>query len=578
MYSQSLIENVRESNDIVDLINTYVRLQQKGGSYVGLCPFHNEKSPSFSVSADKQLYHCFGCGASGNIYTFLMEMDNLDFIEALEKLADRANIQLEQSTNAEDYRKTKEQRDIQYELMRDSARFFYDNLENDSKKFASNYLDNRGVSKKIRKQFGLGFASNKNQLYEFLKEKGYSNEDVVLSGLVVDKNGKYYDKFYDRLMFPIFEHNGKIVGFGGRVFDDSLPKYLNSPETIIFNKSKILYGLNRAKLTKNTEYVLVEGYMDVIALHEAGFTNAVGVLGTAFNENHVRTLRKFTDTVTLLFDSDEAGLKATKRSIDVLVEAGFKVNVLTLKGAKDPDEYIKKFGNEAFANELNNSVSHITFSIIQLKNSYDFDNPSDVLSFTKKAVELLKIIENNIERNVYIKEIVKITGLREDILQKEVEKDSVVTTKINIIKSQSNINEGNMPKAVKLALNNLINNLTDDIELAKKLEGNLKPEYIVDETYGKILSKIYELHNENVKITPVLLMDYFYNKDEQKIISSIYSTYNEYEDDIELNKILTDQCKAVLNYYIDNKSTSITEMADVIEFAKIKKNLMNFVL
>ncbi len=578
MYSQAFIENVRESNDIVDVINSYVRLQQKGGSYVGLCPFHNEKTPSFSVSADKQLYHCFGCGASGNIYTFIMEMDNLDFVEALEKLAERANIHLEQVSNAEDYKKTRQQQEIQYELMVEAAKFFYNTLENDPKKIALDYLDKRGISNRVRKQFGLGYASNKNQLFELMKEKGYSIEDILLSGLIVEKNGKYYDKFYDRLMFPIFEHNGKVVGFGGRVLDESLPKYLNSPETIIFNKSKLLYGLNRAKLSKAKEYILVEGYVDVIALHEAGITNAVGVLGTAFNANHVKTLRKFTDSVICLFDSDDAGIAATKKSIKVLVDSGFKVKVLVLEGAKDPDEYIKKFGIESFEERLANAISNITFEIIELKKMHDMENPSEVLNFTKKAVELLKTIENNIERDVYIKEIVKITGLRAETLQSEVDKNSVNMSKIQEIRTQSFTSESKLPKNVSIALNNLINNITADKNLSKKIENVLKPSYIIDETYSRILAKIYELHNSDVKVTAVLLMDYFLDKNEQKIISSIFSTYKEYEDDIELNKVLTDQCKTVLNYYIDVKSTNITQMEDIVEFANMKKSVTNFTI
>ncbi len=577
MYSQGFIENVRESNDIVDLINTYVRLQQKGGSYVGLCPFHNEKTPSFSVSSDKQLYHCFGCGASGNIYTFLMEMDNLDFVEALERLAERAGIQLEQLSNVDEYKKEKALQEVQYEIMVQAARFFYNSMEEDPKRIGLNYLETRGISEKIRKQFGLGYASSKNQLYEFLKDK-FSNEDILLSGLVVERNGKHYDKFYDRLMFPIFEHNGKVVGFGGRVLDDSLPKYLNSPETIIFNKSRLLYGLNRAKLSKAKEYILVEGYVDVIALHEVGITNAVGVLGTAFNTNHVKTLRKFTDSVILLFDSDGAGLSATKKSIKVLIESGFKVKVVVLDGAKDPDEFIKKFGIEKFNNQLNSAISNITFEILELRKEYDLQNPTDVLDFTKKAVNLLKIIENNIERDVYIKEIVKLTGLREETLQKEVEKISVESSKLAEIKSYKAVNESTMPKAVVLALNNLINNITYDRKLSLNLEDILKPTYIIDETYSKILDKIYELQKTDVKVTPVLLMDYFLEKDDQKIISSIFSTYKEYEDDIELKKILTDQCKTVLNYYVDIKSSNITQIEEIVEFANLKKQITSFTL
>ncbi len=577
MYSQGFIENVRESNDIVDLINTYVRLQQKGGSYVGLCPFHNEKTPSFSVSSDKQLYHCFGCGASGNIYTFLMEMDNLDFVEALERLAERAGIQLEQLNNVDEYKREKALQEIQYEIMVQAARFFYNTMEEDPKRIGLNYLETRGISEKIRKQFGLGYASSKNQLYEFLKDK-FSDEEILMSGLVVERNGKHYDKFYDRLMFPIFEHNGKVVGFGGRVLDDSLPKYLNSPETIIFNKSKLLYGLNRAKLSKAKEYILVEGYVDVIALHEVGITNAVGVLGTAFNTNHVKTLRKFTDSVTLLFDSDGAGLAATKKSIKVLTESGFKVKVVVLEGAKDPDEFIKKFGLEKFNEQLNLAISNITFEIIDLRKEYDLQNPTDVLDFTKKAVNLLKTIENNIERDVYIKEIVKLTGLREETLQKEVEKISVESSKLSEIKNYKAVNESTMPKAVVQALNNLINNITYDRKLSISLEDVLKPTYIIDETYSKILLKIYELQKTDVKVTPVLLMDYFLEKDDQKIISSIFSTYKEYEDDIELKKILTDQCKTVLNYYVDIKSSNITQIEEIVEFANLKKQITNFTL
>ena len=379
-YPQELIDEIRIQNDIVSVISEYITLKPKGSSYFGLCPFHNESTPSFSVSADKQFYYCFGCGESGNVYGFIMKMENCDFPEAVKRLADRARIPLpEPEYSAEAARKEKLKQQI-YDMHRQAGRYYYAALHSRNGEKALEYLNRRGVEPEIQKKFGIGYApQGRDNLYKYLSSKGFDREAMVKSGLVMEsKDGRgLYDRFFNRLMFPIFDIQGRAIAFGGRIIDKGEQKYLNSPETAVFSKSRTLYGMNFAKAARKREIILVEGYMDMISIYQAGFPNVVAGLGTAFNGEHAATLRKLADSVILLYDSDEAGTRAALRAIPVLVGGGFDVKVTQVTGAKDADEFIKKYGRDAFGKLIVDAVSYITFRINVAKKYYNM-KPADI--------------------------------------------------------------------------------------------------------------------------------------------------------------------------------------------------------
>ena len=353
-YSDDIIEEVRMKNDIVDVVSQYVKLNRRGNTYFGLCPFHNEKTPSFSVTPSKQMYYCFGCGAGGNVYNFVMEYENYTFGEALQHLADRVGVQLPKIEYSREAREKAEKRATLLEINKLAASYFYYQLRRENGSQAYAYLINRGVSEDTIKKFGLGYSDKySDDLYKFLKSKNYSDDLLRESGLFnVDERHGMYDKFWNRVIFPIMDVNNRVIGFGGRVMGDGKPKYLNSPETKIFDKSRNLYGLNIARTTRKNYLILCEGYMDVISMHQAGFTNAVASLGTALTSGHASLLKRYTQEVLLLYDSDDAGVRAALRAIPILREAGITSRVVSLKPHKDPDEFIKALGGEEFEKRL----------------------------------------------------------------------------------------------------------------------------------------------------------------------------------------------------------------------------------
>ena len=376
-YSDDIIEEVRMKNDIVDVISQYVKLTRKGSSYFGLCPFHNEKTPSFSVTPSKQMYYCFGCGAGGNVYNFIMEYENYSFGEALSHLADRAGVELPKIEYSREAREKAEERATLLEINKLAAQYFYYQLRREGGKTAYGYLTGRGLSEETIRKFGLGYSDKySDDLYKYLKSKGYSDELLRESGLFnVDERRGMYDKFWNRVIFPIMDVNNRVIGFGGRVMGDGKPKYLNSPETKIFDKSRNLYGLNVARTTRKNYLILCEGYMDVIAMHQAGFTNAVASLGTALTSGHASLVKRYTKEVLLLYDSDGAGIRAALRAIPILREAGVTSRVVSLKPWKDPDEFIKNEGAEAFEERLNQAMDSFMFRVHIAEQEFAMDAP-----------------------------------------------------------------------------------------------------------------------------------------------------------------------------------------------------------
>lgn len=434
MIAEDVIRKIKEQNDIVDVISERVKLKKVGRNYTGLCPFHNEKSPSFSVSQDKQIYKCFGCGEAGNVISYIMKDRNVAFPEAARILAERANITIEIESE-----ENNEQKDMHRKMSNinvEAARYFYENLRKD--KIAEAYFLNRGISKVTMKNFGLGFSFDKwDGLLLHLKNKGYSELDLLNVGLIIKSpKGSYYDRFRNRIMFPVFDYRGKVIGFGGRVLDDSKPKYLNSPETPLFHKGLHLYGLNFViKNNRSRTIIVVEGYMDCISLHQYGFSNVVASLGTALTINQAKLLKKYVDTVIISYDADVAGQTATIRGLEILRAEGFDLRVLIVPNGKDPDEYIKNNGNQAFQKLVDEALPLIDYRIKRAGDGINFSNSEMIIQYVKKVTEIVADLDP-IEKDVYIKKISEETGIKEqpiyDLLSKEINKNSNKSQNMNI--------------------------------------------------------------------------------------------------------------------------------------------------
>ena len=414
--SEEVIERIKQENDIVDVISETVRLKRSGRNYMGLCPFHNDKSPSFSVSQDKQIYKCFSCGEAGNVITFVMKQKNLEFIEAIKLLAEKANIPL--NLGGGETSKISKKKEILYKANTETGRYFFNNLIND--KQAREYFENRGIKQSTIRKFGLGYAKDgwSNTIYH-LRKLGFNDQIMLDAGLVLrnEKKGTIYDRFRNRVMFPVFDIKGRVIGFGGRVLDDSKPKYLNSPETLVFQKGTNLYGLNFAIKNKMDQryFIIVEGYMDCISLHQYGITNVVASLGTALTVNQARLLKRYADKVIISYDADIAGQTATLRGLDILRDAGFDVRVLTIPQGKDPDEFIRSNGKEYFLKLIDTATPLIEYRLKRAEEGIDFRNKQSLIKYGERVTEILVDL-NPVEKDVYIKKISEDTGIKEQSL------------------------------------------------------------------------------------------------------------------------------------------------------------------
>lgn len=414
--SEEILEKIKEQNDIVDVISESVRLKRSGRNFSGLCPFHNEKTPSFSVSQDKQIYKCFGCGEAGNVITFVMKTKNLPFVDAVKYLGERVNITIEDEKKGKS--PITKKKELLYNLNVEAARFFFRNLVNDNE--AKEYFLNRGIKEETIKRFGLGFAKDSwNSLLLYLKKRGFKEELLLEAGLVSisQKSGNKYDRFRNRVIFPVFDYRGKVIGFGGRVLDDSKPKYLNSPETLVFQKGTNLYGLNFAIKNNLREryFIIVEGYMDLITLHQYGITNVVASLGTALTVNQARLLKRYADKVIISYDADVAGQTATVRGLEILRDAGFEVRVLNIPQGKDPDEFVRSNGKEAFKNLINNAQPLIDYRLKRAEEGINFKESDSLAKYGKRVTDILAKL-NPVEKDVYVKRISENTGIREQAL------------------------------------------------------------------------------------------------------------------------------------------------------------------
>ena len=419
---ESLIEEIKSSNDIVDIVSEYVTLKRTGTSYKGLCPFHKEKTPSFSVSADKQIFHCFGCGVGGDVIKFLMQTENISFYEAAQMLADRAKIELPQDETNIDFSKMKHKERL-YQINLEAAKYFRNNLYSPEAKAAQDYINKRHLDNETVNKFGLGFAfGTKNDLFNHLKSLGFTTNEMVDSGLIIKNENNFADRFRQRLMFPIFDIKERVIAFGGRVLDTSLPKYMNSPETLIYNKSKNIYALNFARRARVNKLLMVEGYMDVISLHKSGIPNAIASLGTALTESQGRLMRKYAPEIILGYDADGAGQNAILRGLDILTSLGCNVKVLKIQDAKDPDEFVNKFGADKMLKLMDNAITLVEFKLDNLKKNIDISNTDGKITYLNSVATVLSKINNSMERELYVNKIATELGIGVEAIYSEINK------------------------------------------------------------------------------------------------------------------------------------------------------------
>lgn len=541
-YPDEVIEEVRSSNNIVDIIGGYVRLQKKGSSYFGLCPFHNEKSPSFSVSPNKQMYYCFGCGAGGNVFTFIMEYENQTFPEAVKILADRAGIALPEAELTEEQKRERNKRQLLLEINKTAANYFYYQLNGDQGQQAREYLENRRLSKETQIHFGLGYASKySNDLYLYLKKKGYQDQILKETGLLTyDEKRGAHDKFWNRVMFPIMDVNNRVIGFGGRVMGDGTPKYLNSPETMLFDKSRNLYGLNYARTSRKPYMIICEGYMDVIAMHQAGFTNAVASLGTAFTAQHSVLLKRYTQEVRLAYDSDGAGQKAALRAIPILKSAGINVRVIHMDPYKDPDEFIKNLGTEAFQERIDAAESSFMFEISVLEKNYKQSDPEGRASFMKAMARRLLEFPQELERNIYIDAIAGRYGIASEELKRMVNSFGASMSREQVeaaIYQQQEREEMPAKKRVEkedsvlTAQKFFLTWLIEEPSIYDKTKDYINEDDFVEPLYHHVAALVFEELRATGQVMPARILNQFEDVEEQKTAASLFNTRLKTDDD-----------------------------------------------
>ena len=526
-YPDELIEEVRSRNDIVDVISGYVHLQKKGANYFGLCPFHNEKSPSFSVSRSKQMYYCFGCGAGGNVFTFLMEYENDTFPEAVKVLADRAGISLPEADESEEAKREQSKRSRLLAINKEAAKYFYFQLRAKQGELGLNYLRERQLTDETIHRFGLGYANKTaDDLVRYLKGKGFSEELIREAGLCnTDEKHGMYDKFWNRVMFPIEDINHRVIGFGGRVMGDGKPKYLNSPETPIFDKSRNLYGLNFARSSRKGNIILCEGYMDVIAMHQAGFNQAVASLGTAFTLGQAGLLKRYTKEVLLSYDSDGAGVKAALRAIGILKEAGLTGRVINLEPYKDPDEFIKNLGAEAFQERIDNAENSFLFEIRMLQREYDLNDPEKKTEFHRAVAKKLCEFPEEVERENYLEAVAEKYHIGFESLRKLVASTAASTGLARPVeRPKSGIQKKSTPEDnVKKTQRLLLTWLAEEPQIYPKIAAFLSAEDFTEELYRKVADRLFEnLARGEVNAAAIISM--FPEEEEQREAAAIFNT------------------------------------------------------
>lgn len=577
-YPEELIEEVRTRNDIVEVISGYVRLQKKGSNYFGLCPFHNEKSPSFSVSPGKQMYYCFGCGAGGNVITFLMEYENQTFPEAVRTLAQRAGIALPEADDSKEARQADSRRAKLLEINKEAAKYFYYQLRTERGSVGMEYLRKRELSDETMNHFGLGYANKySNDLIQYLKSKGYSEDLIRDAGLCnVDEKHGMYDKFWNRVMFPIQDINHRVIGFGGRVMGDGKPKYLNSPETEIFDKSRNLYGLNFARTSRKGNVILCEGYMDVIAMHQAGFTQAVASLGTAFTSGQASLLRRYANEILLSYDSDGAGVNAALRAIGILKEAGMTGRVINLDPYKDPDEFIKALGGEEFQKRLDHAENSFFFELRQLQKNYDLSDPEQKTAFHREIARKLCTFSEEVERENYIEAVAQKYHIGFENLRRLVGTYAAQTGLAQpVIRPKSGVQKKNTAaEGIKNSQKLLLTWLVEQPQLYRQISKYISPKDFTEGLYEKVADRLFE-ELEQGNINPASIISMFEEEEDQREAASLFHTKLErLESTAEQEKALHDiVCAVKRNSYERDSAQLGTDVAALNRVIAGKKQL-----
>lgn len=585
-FSEDIVEEVRAGNDIVDVIGQYVHLTKKGSTYFGLCPFHNEKTGSFSVSPNKQMYYCFGCGAGGNVFTFMMQYENFTFTEAMEALADRAGIALPKQEFSAAQKKETDRKQRLLEINKEAARYYYSLLRSEHGNHAMAYFQKRALTAETMKKFGLGYSDRySDDLYRYLRSKGYEDGILKDSGLVtIDERRGGYDKFWNRAMFPIMDVHNKVIGFGGRVMGEGEPKYLNSPETPIFDKSRNLYGLNLARTTKKPQLLLCEGYMDVIALHQAGFDNAVASLGTSLTVGHANLLKRYTKEVYLTYDSDGAGVKAALRAIPILKEAGITAKIINMSPYKDPDEFIKALGAEAYQERIDHAENSFMFEIRILERRFDRSKPEGKAAFYQETAKKLCSFEEKIERDIYVEEVAKKYMLPTADLQKLVAKYGMQMAGIK--KEPQTLKSGVYEKngkskmkkedATKQSQKLLLTWLIENAGLYHKIKKYIVPEDFTEEMYHKVAALLFRQFEESGTASPAKIISMFSQEEEQKEIAALFNArLHEIDSKEDREKALKETIVRIKQNSIQYRSDHLAsnDMAGLMKIVTDKKNL-----
>lgn len=578
-YSDELIEEVRSRNDIVDVIGSYVKLKKKGSSYMGLCPFHNEKTGSFSVTPSKQMYHCFGCGAGGNVFTFLMQYENYTFVEAMQELAQRVGIELPQHEMTDAQKKEADKKSRLLEINKEAAKYFYSLLRSPRGQRAHDYFKKRELTDETMQKFGLGYSDQySNDLYKYLRSKGYEDNILKESGLISYNEVRgAYDKFWNRAMFPIMDTHNRVIGFGGRVMGDGEPKYLNSPETKIFDKSRNLYGLNIAKSSRREYILLCEGYMDVIALHQAGFDNAVASLGTALTSGHASLLKRYAKEVYITYDSDKAGVKAVLRAIPILKEVGITTKVVNMRPYKDPDEFIKSLGADAYQERIDNANNSFMFEISVLEEQYDMKDPQSKTLFYNEIAQKLLIFTEELERNNYIQAVADKYKIDFGDLRKLVNNHAIKGGLVKEpVRLKSGVREKKKEDGIIKSQKLLLTWLIEDTRLFDVIRGLINPEDFTEGLYHEVARMLFEQYETEKKVNPAKIISYFEDEEEQKEIAALFNaSIHEVETKSDMEKAIKETIIRIKTNSINMRSKNLdpTDMAGLMKIVEDKRSL-----
>ncbi len=574
-YSDEIVEEVRSKTDIVDVISQYVNLQKKGSQYFGLCPFHNEKTGSFSVSPQKQMYYCFGCGAGGNVFSFLMNYDNMTFKEAVEELAPKCGVTLPQREMTYQEKQRADKRSRLFEINKEAAAYYYKMLRSPEGQQALGYFTKRELTADTLHKFGLGCTSKySDSLYKYLRGKGYEDDILKDCGLItIDERRGGHDKFWNRAMFPIFDANGKVVAFGGRVMGDGEPKYLNSPETEIFNKSKTLFGLYFARKTRRNQFILCEGYMDVISLHQAGFDNAVASLGTALTEGHAGMLKRYVKDVYLSYDSDGAGQKAALRAIPILKAAGISCRIINMSPYKDPDEFIKALGADEYEKRIQNAENSFMYQVRMLQNNYDLTDPEKKSDFQKEVARMIVLeFPTQLERENYTESVAMKFNIPKDALAKYILElgQSGLTAKNQSQESRSR-RAAPKPKddGMKLSQRLLLTWLVEQPNVFSKIKGVVTPEDFEDGVYQKVATEVWDSLTADKPVDTARIVDLFMEEDERKTVAALFNTtVGELTDNTDLSKALKETLLRIKKHSLEMAQKNHADLKTLVEGKK----------